>query len=155
VPGDASAEVTQALGPQDEGAVVAELVAYRGDQEVARDCAWPEPYRFHDFAPADLRVALQGNHLALQVARPLKGLCLEAAGTRFGDNFIDLMPGPARLVAFDVLPAQGVRLRALGCGVQEWTPPGSGHVHEPARTPRVPQEPGRFLHGGMGTTHSS
>jgi len=155
VPGDSSTEVMQAFDPLDDQAVVGELVASHEGEEVARDCAWPEPYRFHDFAPADLRVAFEGSHLTLQVARPMKGLCLEAPGTRFDDNFIDLMPGSARRVGFDVLPAQGVRLRALGCGVQAWTLPGPDQPRESARMLDGQQDREGFLCGGMGTTRSS
>ena len=69
------------------------------DVELARDCAWPEPFKFHHFAAARPTFHLDGATLLVSVDAPLKGLWLEAVGTLFGDNFIDLMPGAPYAVA--------------------------------------------------------
>ena len=156
VPGDSTLEITQSLESIGETAVVGELVATLDGQEVSRDCAWPEPFKFHDFAPADLRLAVDGAGLVLEVDRPMKGVWLEAQGARFADNFLDLMPHAPRRVEFDVMPTRGVRVSALGCGTHVWMPTGSSiRLEEPATARRAWHAPGGFLQGGMGTTRSS
>ncbi len=127
VPAGSSIEITQSLASIAESDVVGEAVATIDGHEVSRDCAWPEPYRFHDFSQPGLRASLDGNGLVLQVERPMKGLWLEAPGTRFDDNFLDVMPHSPRRVQFDVAPTPGVRMTALGCGAPWWTPSGSSN----------------------------
>ena len=87
--------------PSFDQPIVAELRALNpdGNVELARDCAWPEPFKFHDFTAAQATFKRDGETLLISVDAPLKGLWLEAAGTQFSDNFIDLMPGPPRAVA--------------------------------------------------------
>ncbi len=81
--------------------------------ELARDSAWPEPFRFHTFAAARPLFRLEGATLHISTGAPLKGLWLEAAGTGFDDNFIDLMPGAPQAVALHGKPLQGLRWTAL------------------------------------------
>jgi len=74
---------------------LARIEAFEADRLVARDTAWPEPYRFHRLAPAGLslvRDAARGA-IRLQAQAPAKGVWLEAEGLVFADNFLDLLPG--------------------------------------------------------------
>ncbi|KQW45829.1 MULTISPECIES: glycoside hydrolase family 2 protein [unclassified Roseateles] len=69
-----------------------------GDDVLARDSAWPEPFRFRDLPDAGLLAQRDGNAWLFSVQRPLKGLWLSAPGVQFADNFIDLIPGaPVRV----------------------------------------------------------
>jgi beta-mannosidase len=80
-----------------DGPVMAELCALDGDgAELARDCAWTEPFKFYSLAGACLQIGVEGGRLRLQADRPVKGLWLQARGVSFADNFIDLMPGEPR-----------------------------------------------------------
>jgi beta-mannosidase len=154
--GNQSTELVEPVVAIDGGAVVGELVAYVDGREVARDCAWPEPYKSHDFSPAGLQLAMEDRGLVLQADRPMKGVWLEAQGTRFADNFIDLMPHSARRVECEFTPMRGVCVRALGCGSRLWkAPESSTRLEEPAMARQAWQEAGGFLHGGMGSTRSS
>ncbi len=134
VAADTSCEFEWAVPPTDEP-VVGELRALQAGggaaaglapaseyaPECARDCAWPEPFRFHRFAPAGLQVRPTDGGLQLSVQRPLKGLWLQAEATRFADNFIDLLPGAPRFVAVQgPLPAV-LRATALDHPAQEIT----------------------------------
>ncbi len=125
---DTSAEETLALPAFDEP-VVGELRAFDAEgAELARDCAWPEPFRFHRFAPQRPRFRVDGAVLQVEADVPVKGLWLDAAGTGFEDNFIDLMPqAPRRLVL------QGAPLRAL-----RWT----ALDHAPALAEPAGTDPG-------------
>ncbi len=132
-PANASTERSLPL-PEFGEPVVAEL-RVRGtdsDAELARDCAWPEPFKFHVFAAASPVFRRDGAMLHISVDTPVKGLWLEASGTRFGDNFIDLMPGAPRSVALHGASPQVVRWTALdhpaqsaqlGAGGQDAGPP--------------------------------
>jgi len=66
---------------------------------IARDCAWPEPFRFHPLGDCGLQVARHAGGLTLRTERPAKGIWLAAPGVNFSDNFIDLMPGDVRSIA--------------------------------------------------------
>jgi beta-mannosidase len=93
-----------------------------GDAELARDCAWPEPFKFHTFAAARPVFRLAGAHLHISADAPLKGLWLEAAGTGLDDNFIDLMPGAPQTVALRGAPLQSLRWTALDHPTQDVLP---------------------------------
>jgi beta-mannosidase len=78
--------------------VVATVQLHDGPQVLARDSAWPEPFRFQDLGDAGLEARREGPDWWLSVERPLKGLWLSAPGLQFTDNFIDLVPGaPVRV----------------------------------------------------------
>ena len=81
--------------------------------ELARDCAWPEPFRFHRFDAAAPAIRVEDGALVLQAQAPVKGLWLAAAGVQFGDNFVDLVPGAPRRVAMRGAPPDTLRWRAL------------------------------------------
>jgi beta-mannosidase len=156
VPADSSIELVEPVLVADALAVVGEVVASVDGHEIARDCAWPEPFRFHDFAPAGLQLRLEGGGLVLEADRPMKGVWLDAQGTTFADNFIDLMPRSARRVRFDFPPARGVRVRALGCGSIHWLPTqASIRLEAPAAARPASQAQGLFLKGEAGTTRPS
>ncbi len=143
-PANASSEQAVALPLFDE-TVVAELrlLDAASGQELARDCAWPEPFRFHHFGAAAPSFRLDGMMLQLSVSAPLKGLWLEAPGTSFGDNFIDLLPGAPRSVALQGEPPHGIRWTALDHPAQDVTlalaltaePPISAVMARAAREP--------------------
>jgi beta-mannosidase len=104
--------------PAFDQAVVGELFATRAgasdtDAPLAVDHAWPEPFRFHRFSSCQTLFQLQGSTLHISSSAPLKGLWLEAAGTDFEDNFIDLMPGTPYAVALRGAPPKVLRWTAL------------------------------------------
>ena len=132
------------------------IVASVDGQEIARDCAWPEPFMFHEFDPAVLQLRLEGGSLVLEADRAMKGVWLQAQGTTFTDNFIDLMPHSARRVRFDFPPTRGVRVRALGCGSIHWLPTqASIRLEAPAAARPDSQAQGLFLKGEAGITRPS
>ena len=95
-----SVELELPLAAGDEP-LVAELTALDDQgRELARDCAWPEPFRFHRLGGAQLLLRRDGDALRVEADRPLKGLWLEADGAPFDDNFIDLMPASPRRIAW-------------------------------------------------------
>jgi beta-mannosidase len=100
-PACGATELVQALSLPDEP-VVAELRALdpRSSEEIARDCAWTEPFRFYRLGGARITIDRAGTTLKLSADRPVKGLWLDAdEGVTFADNFIDLVPGAPRCVA--------------------------------------------------------
>ena len=119
-PANASSEQSLPL-PEFSEPVVAELrvLGIDGDAELARDCAWPEPFKFHAFAAARPTFRRDGATLHISADAPLKGLWLEAAGTHFGDNFIDVMPDAPRCVALHGASPQSIRWTALDHPAQD------------------------------------
>jgi len=96
--------------------VIGELRAFdpASGRELASDCAWPEPFRFHHFAAASPRWRLLADGaLHVEADAPLKGLWLEAPGTAFDDNFIDLMPAAPRRIGLQGAPLRALRWTAL------------------------------------------
>jgi beta-mannosidase len=77
----------------DARAVVVEASLWVGGRCVARDHAWPEPYRFHRLFDRGITVQRVAGGVVLCAARPAKGVWLSGSGVNFSDNFIDLMPG--------------------------------------------------------------
>ena len=134
----ASASVETVLTlPDFNEPVAAELRALdpRDGRELARDCAWTEPFRFYRLGEARLVIERDGEALRLSTDRPVKGLWLRADGAGPGldlaDNFIDLMPGPARHVTTaGPLPA-ALRAVALDRAEQVVHLPDQGGVATP------------------------
>jgi beta-mannosidase len=156
IPAGSSIELVEPVVVPDTLAVAGEVVASIDGQEIARDCAWPEPFRFHDFSPAGLHLRLEDGGLVLEADRAMKGVWLEAQGTTFADNFIDLMPRSARRVTFDFPPVRGVRVRALGCGSAHWLPAqASIRLEAPAAARPGSQARGLFLNGEAGINRPS
>jgi beta-mannosidase len=97
-PASSSVETLQSL-PDFDGPVVAELCALDTDgHELARDCAWTEPFRFHRLGGARVDVKVEGQALVIGTDLPVKGLWLAGNGLALEDNFIDLVPGVTRRV---------------------------------------------------------
>nr|WP_255719632.1 hypothetical protein [Pelomonas sp. P8] len=120
-PAVSSVETTQALAATDEP-VVAELCAMDADgRELARDCAWTEPFRFHRLGGARIEVGWQDGQLVLGCDRPVKGLWLAGDGIQLDDNFIDLVPGAPRLVGVPSAPRGVLAYQALDHGPQRMT----------------------------------
>ncbi len=99
---------------------------------LARDCAWPEPFKFHTLPPASPHFELISDGLLrVQCSVPVKGLWMEAEGVMFEDNFIDLAPGSAVLVPWHATSAQqglgSVRWRALEQGERHTATTRAGH----------------------------
>ena len=105
-------ELTQALPGFDEP-VAAELCAFdaRGADELARDCAWTEPFKFHRLPEARITAAWEGTVLLLSTDKPVKGLWLQPSGV--ADNFVDLMPGMPRRVSVSGELPHRLEFRAL------------------------------------------
>jgi beta-mannosidase len=100
-PASATVETMQPLPTVDEP-VVAELCALdrRSGLELARDCAWTEPFKFYRLGGARITIEREGQALLIGTDRPVKGLWLQAPpATVLSDNFIDLVPGAPRRVA--------------------------------------------------------
>jgi len=100
-PASSSIELCQTLPTFGQTPVVAELRALdpESGRELARDCAWTEPFKFHRLDAAQLNIRVLGQSLLLGCDRPIKGLWLRSNGTAWSDNFIDLVPGPPRRIA--------------------------------------------------------
>jgi beta-mannosidase len=126
VPASATVETTLPL-PDTAEPVVAELRAVGADgRELARDCAWTEPFKFYRLAGAQLAIEADGQALCLSCDRPVKGLWLHHEGIALADNFMDLMPGmtyrvdsrialPDNIEAVALeLPARQIRLSRQG-----------------------------------------
>jgi beta-mannosidase len=66
--------------------------------QTAHAHAWPEPFRWHRFPDPQVRVVLEPDSgcVLVSATRPAKGVWLDAPGTRFEDNFLDLLPGEVR-----------------------------------------------------------
>lgn len=95
--------------PASADPVVGELRAWTTVGHLcAQDWAWPEPFRFHTLAQAAPRFRWAGGALLIEAEVPVKGLWLQAPGTRFDDNFIDLMPDTPHTV-----PLQGAQPQRL------------------------------------------
>lgn len=113
-PAAGTVESTQPLLQVDEP-VVAELRALdpaSGD-EVARDCAWTEPFRFYRLAGARVEVRAEPGLLRVRSDRPVKGLWLAGPGLDVADNFIDLVPGSERIIASRIALPQALTAVAL------------------------------------------
>jgi len=83
--------------------VVAELCALDADGlELARDCAWTEPFKFYGLGGARIDIAADSQALLLSSDRPVKGLWLSGNGLALADNFIDLVPGVPRRIKSEI-----------------------------------------------------
>jgi len=107
-----STETTLALPRLDEP-VVAELLALdpQDGRELARDCAWTEPFKFYRVAGARLSIRAEGHSLFLSCDRPVKGLWLQRGS--LADNFIDLVPGSERRIVSRIALPEWLEVVAL------------------------------------------
>lgn len=115
-------ESTQPL-PRTDEPVVAELRALdpASGEEVARDCAWTEPFRFYRLAGARVEVRAEAGLLRVRSDRPVKGLWLDGPGLDVADNFIDLVPGSERIIASRI--ALPKALTAVALDLPAWQVP--------------------------------
>ena len=118
-PSSGTVESTQPL-PELTEPVVAELRALEAGRadDVARDCAWTEPFRFYRLDGAHVRIAADGAALRIVADRPVKGLWLSAPGLALEDNFVDLMPGSERIIAARI--ALPTTLTAVALDLPAW-----------------------------------
>jgi beta-mannosidase len=118
-PASGTVESTQPLSVGSEP-VVAELRALEPgrSEEVARDCAWTEPFRFYRLDGATVRITAQGAALRVSADRPVKGLWLSAPGLDVDDNFVDLVPGDERIIATRI--ALPTTLTAVALDLPAW-----------------------------------
>jgi len=131
--GSSCMEATHAL-PEFKQPVVAELSALDppGGIELARDCAWTEPFKFYARGDARLSVSREGQSLLLGVDRPLKGLWLQAPGVDWADNFIDLVPGAPRRIEVAGAWPEAIQAMALdSSGSAIISPKGGLHQEHP------------------------
>ena len=113
VPASSTHEVLHALPATDEPLMVELLALDRRGAEVARDCAWPEPFKFHHLGAARLNWRADAKGVMVSTDRPVKGLWLQAPGIQFKDNFIDLVPGEARHVSTGAAAPSSLHAMAL------------------------------------------
>jgi beta-mannosidase len=106
--------------PEFHQPVVAQLCVYPPDAApdtapIACDTAWPEPYKFHHLAPANVAIERDTttNTLLIRTKHPVKGLWLAAPGLHFEDNFLDLMPGQSQRIAVRGELASPITISAL------------------------------------------
>ena len=113
VPGASCIETTQPL-PAFAEPVVAELCALdTTGRELARDCAWTEPFKFYRLGEARIDIAVDGASLLVSADRPVKGLWLSGNGLAVDDNFIDLVPGARRRIHHEIALPNSLNVVAL------------------------------------------
>ncbi|MFG6486149.1 hypothetical protein ACG04R_05660 [Roseateles sp. BYS78W] len=119
VPAASCVEITQSL-PGFAEPVVAELCALDADgRELARDCAWTEPFKFYRLGDARIDIAVDGQALLLATDRPVKGLWLAGNGLAPADNFIDLVPGAPRRIGHEIALPEVLSVVALDHAVRQ------------------------------------
>lgn len=132
VPAVSCVESTQPL-PSFAEPVVAELRALDDDgHELARDCAWTEPFKFYSLGDGRIDIAVDGQALLLSSDRPVKGLWLAGSGLALTDNFVDLVPGAPRRVESAVALPDCLHVAALDHAA--WQAPlfdGEAHDRRP------------------------
>lgn len=103
-PANGTVAWVQALTWPADQPVVAELCVRDADggDELARDCAWTEPFRFYRLGEAEVRLRVHAGALQVSADRPVKGLWLSAPGLHLADNFVDLVPGSERVLASEI-----------------------------------------------------
>lgn len=99
--------------PADEPLILSARLL-EGNTVIARDSQWPEPYKFYRFPEPELQLeAIGQDSFSLSVKKPAKGVCLEAPGARWSDNFLDLLPGDPQIVQVGGLTGKTITVRWL------------------------------------------
>lgn len=84
---------------------------------VATDTAWPQPYKYLDFADRGVRVEMapSGDKITVTAELPVVGFVLdEVEGLTLSDNGFDIMPGEEHVIEVDGYPAAGLGWTYLG-----------------------------------------
>lgn len=83
---------------------------------LARHVDWPQPYRVLDIPDPGLSLTVEGEHVRVEVKRPIKGLVLSVHGdgVEWEDNNMDMVPGDGRTVRAWGLGGRQVLARYLG-----------------------------------------
>lgn len=72
---------------------------FSGDEVIARDMDWPQPFKYLSFEDRGVDIVATGGQYTVTVKRPTKGLVLnESDGQVLSDNCIDLVPGDAQVI---------------------------------------------------------
>jgi beta-mannosidase len=98
------------------GALVLDARLRVGDEVVAREALWPEPFKYHQHPDPVILVDLAGPEtIRLRAVRPAKGVLLSAGdGVAWSDNMLDLMPDDERVIQARGLGDRPVSVRWLG-----------------------------------------
>jgi beta-mannosidase len=114
VPAVSCIETTHPL-PAFDAPIVAELCALdAGDgHELARDCAWTEPFRFYRLGDARIDIAAASGVLRVSCDRPVKGVWFTGHGNSLSENFVDLVPGSSRQIKVEISLPKTIEATAL------------------------------------------
>lgn len=90
-----------------------------GNQIVARDVDWPQPFKYLNLTgrklDIQLRRGLSETFLAINAHKPVKCLVFEEQdGVQFSDNAMDIVPGDEQIVTVKGLGEQPVKYRHMG-----------------------------------------
>ncbi|KAJ5096428.1 Glycoside hydrolase [Penicillium alfredii] len=90
-----------------------------GNQIVARDVDWPQPFKYLNLTgrklDIQLRRGLSETFLIINARNPVKCLVFEEQdGVQFSDNAMDIVPGDEQIVTVKGLGEQPVKYRHLG-----------------------------------------
>ncbi|MFO7168546.1 MAG: glycoside hydrolase family 2 protein [Chloroflexota bacterium] len=98
------------------GALVIDARLRVGDEVVARQALWPEPFKYYLLPDPLIVVELDGPEtVRLRSVRPAKGVLLTAGdGVEWSDNMLDLMPDDVQTVTARGLGERPVQVRWLG-----------------------------------------
>lgn len=98
------------------GALVLDARLRVGDEVVAREALWPEPFKHYRLPDPLIVVDLAGPEtIRVRTVRPAKGVLLSAGdGVVWSDNMLDLMPDDERVITARGLGDRPVSVRWLG-----------------------------------------
>ncbi|KXJ88717.1 glycoside hydrolase superfamily [Microdochium bolleyi] len=121
-PEDVTSAHRRPFDPASHDPFVIYAILRRNDAVVATDTAWPQPYKYLDFADrkVSVKMAPSGDNITVTTERPVLGFVLEEVeGLTLSDNGFDIMPGEEQVVKIKggTLPAPGL----------DWTYVGAEH----------------------------
>jgi beta-mannosidase len=98
------------------GALVLDARLRVGEEVVAREALWPEPFKHYQLPDPLIIVDLAGPEtIRLRTVRPAKGVLLSAGdGVTWSDNMLDLVPDDERVITARGLGDRPVSVRWLG-----------------------------------------
>ncbi|OAQ65104.1 beta-mannosidase [Pochonia chlamydosporia 170] len=72
---------------------------FSGDEVIARDMDWPQPFKYLSFENRGVDIVAAGGRYTVTVKRPTKGLVLNEFDNQIlSDNCIDLVPGDTQVI---------------------------------------------------------